>query len=109
MEEKSQTGGLGTSMKKAHEVEKAGRSLSKTPSRDEPVVQISASKFSVLSVDDVEEREIQIEESHEDEEANVEEDDSNVITEEDLLEDEILEQKTKENEKAVEQKGGRKV
>lgn len=72
-------------------------------------MQISTSKFSVLSVDYVEEGEIQIEESHEDEEANIEEDDANVITEEDLLEDEILGQKTKENEKAVEQKGGRKV
>ena len=88
---------------------RVGRSLSKTPGRVDQVMQISASKFSVLSVDDVEEGEIQKDESHETEEVNIEEEDANVITEEDLLEDEILEQKTKENEKGAEQKGGRKV
>ena len=53
--------------------DKVGRATSNTPNRDEVVV-ISASKFSVLSVDEVEEGEIQKEESLELEEGNNEED-----------------------------------
>ena len=78
-----------------------GRVQSKTPRREEVEVQISASKYFVLSVDEVEESEVLPEERNEDEEENIEEEVEHDISEEYLLEDEILEQKTRESEKAV--------
>uniref|UniRef100_A0A0D2ZVD9 Uncharacterized protein n=1 Tax=Brassica oleracea var. oleracea TaxID=109376 RepID=A0A0D2ZVD9_BRAOL len=80
-----------------------GRSQSKTPRREEAVVQISASKYSVLSVDDAEECEVLPTTLNGGEEVSIEEEGENGTREEDLLEDEILEQITKENEKVGEQ------
>nr|VDD43526.1 unnamed protein product [Brassica oleracea] len=80
-----------------------GRSQSKTPRREEAVVQISASKYSVLSVDDAEEGEVLLTTLNGGDEVSIEEEGENETREEDLLEDEILEQITKENEKVGEQ------
>jgi len=76
-----------------------GRSQSKTPRREEAVVQISASKYSVLSVDDAEEGEVLLTTLNGGDEVSIEEEGETETREEDLLEDEILEQITKENEK----------
>ena len=86
-----------------------GRSQSKTPRREEAVVQISASKYSVLSVDDAEEGEVLLTTLNGGDEVSIEEEGENETREEDLLEDEILEQITKENEKVGVQKGGKRV
>lgn len=92
--------------------DKAGRSVLPNGKLDAQV-QISASKYSVLSIDEdeKEEGEIQDEAPHEHEEdvGNMEEEGVNDISETDMLEDEILEQKEKEKEKAEMLKGGRRV
>ena len=88
--------------------DKAGRATAKTPSR-EVVAVISASKFFVLSVDDVEDGEIQNEETTVMDDDIIEEDQRQEESEEDLLEDEILDQKLREKEKSGGLKGGRKV
>ncbi|KAF3486593.1 hypothetical protein F2Q69_00052058 [Brassica cretica] len=83
---------------------KAGRT--QTPlCRQELEVQITASKYAILSLEDKEEGEIQYEETINVEEDNIEEDNVSDIREEDLLEDEILVQK----EKSAGQKGVKKV
>lgn len=77
-----------------------------TPLRDAGEVLISASKYSVLSVDEVEEGEIaETLEVEEEESMDVEAMD---ILEGELLEDEILCQHTKEKDKAAMQKGSRR-
>ncbi|XP_018462341.2 uncharacterized protein LOC108833412 [Raphanus sativus] len=86
--------------------DKVGRSQLKTPHREEVVVQISASKYSVLCLDEVEEGEVLVDNPLEEEEVNNEYEEVSDIREGDLLEDEILDQKVKDKEKAVEQKGG---
>ena len=71
-------------------------------------MQISASKYSVLSLDGAEEGEILVQGKgrvYEDDDVDEEE---KSITEEDLLEDEILEQKGKDKEKTVTQKSARR-
>ncbi|KAF3515817.1 hypothetical protein DY000_02059536 [Brassica cretica] len=74
---------------------KAGRT--QTPlRRKELEVQITASKYAILSLEDKEEGEIQDEEKINVEEDNTEENNVSDIREEDLLEDEILVQKEKE-------------
>ena len=83
---------------------KAGRT--QTPlRRQELEVQITASKYAILSLEDKEEGEIQDEETINVEEDNIEEDNVSDIREEDLLEDEILVQK----EKSAGQKGVKRV
>lgn len=86
--------------------DKVGRSQLKTPHREEVVVQISASKYSVLCMDEVEEGEVLADNPLEEDEVNNEYEEISDIREGDLLEDEILGQKVKDKEKAVEQKGG---
>ena len=86
--------------------DKIGRAHA-TPVRNASKVQISASKFSVLSVDEEEEGEIT--ETQEDDGIENEESEIVSILEGDMLEDEILDQKVKEKDKAVMQKGGRRV
>ncbi|KAF3599469.1 hypothetical protein F2Q69_00037041 [Brassica cretica] len=71
--------------------DKVGRSQSKTLQRDAGVVQISASKFSVLSLD-MEEGEILAVQTNEDEEEDHVEAEVNILVEGDLMGDEILEQ-----------------
>ena len=83
--------------------DKVGRAQAKTPLKDPGEIQISASKFSVLSVDDEEEGEIT--EAQEEDSEGVE---TVSISEEDRMEDEILNQKIKEKEKTAMQKGGRR-
>lgn len=82
--------------------DKVGRSSSLVQKQ---VVEISASKFAVLSLEVQEEGEIIVEEAKEDDNEYMEEEEANDIREEDLIEDELLEQ----NEKVVEQKGGKRV
>ncbi|KAF3525149.1 hypothetical protein F2Q69_00046962 [Brassica cretica] len=83
---------------------KAGRT--QTPlRRQELEVQITASKYAILSLEDKEEGEIQDEEKINVEEDNIEENNVSDIREEDLLEDEILVQK----EKSAGQKGVKRV
>ena len=84
--------------------DKVGRSQSKTLQRDAGVVQISASKFSVLSLD-MEEGEILAVQTNEDEEEDHVEAEVNILVEGDLMGDEILEQSMKSNDKAIMQKG----
>lgn len=85
--------------------DKVGRA--QTPLRDAGEVLFLASKYSVSSVDEVEEGEIaETLEVVEDGSVGVE---STEILEGELLEDEILDQKTKEKDKTAMQKGGRRV
>lgn len=89
--------------------DKAGRVSPKSLKRDEAVIQISASKFIVLSLDEVEEGEVEVTQVEAEEENDqLEEEGGMEVMESDLLEDEILEQRTKEKEKSVAKKGGRK-
>lgn len=83
--------------------DKVGRSQT-TPQRQEEV-QISASKYSVLCEEEKEEGEIRSAEMMEEEEGNNEEGEECNVTQEDLIEEELLDQK----EKAVVQKGVKKV
>lgn len=87
---------------------KVGRASSRTPNREE-VEMISASKYSLLSVVDVEEGEIQKETQLETEEENIVEEEEQDIREGDYIEDEILDQQTKEKEKSGGLKGGKKA
>lgn len=86
--------------------DKTGRAQPKSLQRGEAIIQISTSKFTVLSLDEVEEGEIEV--------SQVEEDEENEavgaldIMESDLMEDEILEQRSKEKDKSAVKKGGRK-
>lgn len=88
---------------------KAGRHQTISPQRDVDNNQISASKYSVLSLDDVEDGKILGEERQNTElETNEEVNDEEVQTlelESDLLEDSILDKQVKEKDKAVMQKG----
>lgn len=88
--------------------DKVGRASLKTP-RTETVAVISASKFSVLSVDEIEEGEMLKEDLTELEDGNNEEDEELEAREEDMIEDELLDQKSREKEKAGMQKGGKRV
>ena len=72
-------------------------------------VQISASKFSVLSLVDMEEGEIPEEDLHVGGVEGSEEGVNHEITEEDKLEDELLDQLVKVKDKAGSQKGGKRV
>lgn len=83
--------------------DKVGRSHLKSPQKDTDQVQISASKYSVLSSDDVEEGEIPSIEMEEEEEITEE----NEVLEVDQMEDELLAKKEKEKGKAGVQKGGK--
>ncbi|CAN7030230.1 unnamed protein product, partial [Brassica oleracea var. botrytis] len=71
-------------------------------------VQISASKFSVLSLVDMEEGEIPEEDLHVGGVEGSEEGVNHEITEEDKLEDELLDQLVKVKDKAGSQKGGKR-
>ena len=75
-----------------------------TPQRELGGVQISASKYSVLSLDEAEEGEL---EGHEGEEQVNEEIENTELLESDLLEDEIL--RSKKKDKTVMSKGGKRV
>lgn len=86
--------------------DKVGRAQSKSPQREEVVVQISASKYSILSLNGIEEGEIESREEEEEEKEEVEVSDN---LESDLLEDEILDQRNKEKDKSTMKKGGRRV
>lgn len=89
--------------------DKVGRTQTKTPRREKVDIQISASKFSLLSLDDAEESEIHVDEQNREEKESNEEDHVEEYREEDIMEDELLERKVKEHEKAVVQKGGSRV
>lgn len=85
---------------------KIGRSHMKSPQGNETEVQISASKYSVLSVDeDVEEGEVLREEQEENVDDISEASDQMRELENDLLEDVILTRKVKEKDEAVMKKG----
>lgn len=82
--------------------------VSSSPNR-ESVAVISASKFSVLSVEEVEEGELLVNDPLDIEEENKEEEDISEEREVDLIEDAILDQKMKGKEKSGGIKGGKKV
>ena len=86
--------------------DKIGR-VQSTPQRELGGVHISASKYSVLSLDEAEEGEILQLQGHEGEEQVNEEIENTELLESDLLEDEIL--RSKEKDKTVMSKGGKRV
>lgn len=101
--------GSGSAMENVWSIpDKVGRASSKTPDRVDVAV-ISASKYSVLSVEDVEEGEVQKEVQVEMEVGNNVDEEEQDGREDDYIEDEILDKKSKENEKSGSGKGGKKA
>lgn len=89
--------------------DKVGRTQNKTPRSEEHDIQISVSKFSVLSLDEEEEGEIKDDDQNGEMKESNEDDNVEDIREGDLMEDVLMERKDKEYKKAVMQKGGKRV